>query len=121
MPHAEAQIMKSNRFAGGLRLSLLASLGLLQVACNDEPECTSPEKDPSTGIVSCEEGYRYRSVDGRCEAREGAAPDLPRVTEYMRFGADAALCDAIQNGYCRTPSYGNSHECATGCLAHEDC
>jgi hypothetical protein len=113
--------MKSNRFAGGLRLSLLASLGLLQVACNDEPECTSPDKDPSTGIVSCEEGYSYRSVDGRCEAREGAAPDLPRVTEYMSCGADAAVCDAFQYGYCRPPSYGNREECASGCLADEDC
>lgn len=67
-----------NRVAS-LRLSLLASLGLVSLACaatdthgDDDgrgiPRCTSPSTNPDTGLVSCAEGYTDRVAQPCLEA-----------------------------------------------------
>ena len=77
--------MGSSQVAASLSLSLLTALGLSPLACGGttehaptgtdpkpqptsppdngkpKPTCTSPQTDAATGIVSCSEGYRYRS------------------------------------------------------------
>jgi hypothetical protein len=135
--------VKANRLARSLRLSLLASLGLLPLACagstssgggeptnNQEPKptCTSPVTDEVTGIVTCSEGYRYRSRSGACNASAGDAapapsPDpLPRVDGFVDCTEDPSVCDAYQLGYCGSAGEPTTlRACASGCAADSDC
>ncbi len=173
--------MSARPFSTSLRLSLLASLGLLPLACggtfrgsDDEngggttstagtdsggtgtggtkasagthsggnvttagtggtgvpvfvPACTNPMTDPTTGIVTCQEGYRHRTRSSRCEAptNDAAAPapeTKPRVDDYVNCTDDPTVCDAYLYGYCAAagePQPGR--QCFTGCLADSDC
>jgi len=119
--------MGSNRLLTSLRLSLLASLGLLPLACGkaDTGACSSPQTDAATGIVTCGEGYQYRSRGNRCEgpgAGGNVAPDTrPRVAELIECASDATVCDAYQYGYCRTGDGLTEPSCASGCFADSDC
>jgi hypothetical protein len=94
---------RSGARASALRFSLLASLGLMQLACggafsgSDEstggtgstggrggtggsgggslrPTCTAPTVDPATGLVSCNEGYSHRPEAVQCGTDFRAAP-----------------------------------------------
>lgn len=79
--------LRSRALSAGLRLSLLASLGLLPTGCGavastgDEggggtagsgvapPKCTSPVLDAMSGMTRCAEGYSYRSRIVTCDTR----------------------------------------------------
>jgi hypothetical protein len=158
--------MSARPFSTSLRLSLLASLGLLPLACGGNsfregeeetggtsstagkgsggsttiagtgsggtagkpsvPTCTSPQKDPQTGIVTCQEGYRYRTQSTRCEVPTNDAapvPDpKPPVSGYVDCTDDPSVCDQFLYGYCApagAPQPGSS--CQTGCLTDSDC
>lgn len=122
--------MGSNRLLVSLRLSLLASLGLLPVACGkaDPGVCSSPRTDAATGIVTCEEGYLFRSRGNRCEGpgaggKGNVAPDTskPRVTEFVDCSSEASVCDAFQYGFCRTDGPPMTPACESGCLTDSDC
>jgi hypothetical protein len=144
--------MRSKHFAASLRFSLLASLGLLPLACAgaidggdpDEPNtgrkptCSSPQIDAPSGVVTCAEGYSYRSKDGSCNASDdGAAPapgadpepqTLPQVTTFVDCTTDPTVCDAYRYGYCErpsAPSFGpvvsQLGTCRSGCAADADC
>lgn len=119
--------MGSKRLLTSLRLSLLASLGLLPLACGkaDAGACSSPQTDAATGIVTCSEGYQHRSLANRCEgtsAGGNVAPDTrPRVTELVDCTNDPAVCDAYQYGYCRTGDGLTEPSCASGCFTDSDC
>jgi hypothetical protein len=92
------------------------------------PACTSPKTDPVTGIVTCQEGYIYRTRSTRCvtttagDAAPAPDPRLPRVDTYVDCTEDATVCDAYEYGYCASdgaPSTGRM--CASGCLLDSDC
>lgn len=125
--------MASNRLVISLRLSLLTSLALLPSACGrSEAEtnpgaCSSPRTDPDTGIVTCGEGYLYRSRGNRCEgpnATGNVAPELskPRVETFVDCTGAASICDDYQYGYCHMDAVPSSQlSCASGCLFDSDC
>jgi hypothetical protein len=123
--------MRANRLLTSLRFSMMASLGLLPLACGKSEAlpgaCASPKTDPETGIVTCAEGYVYRSRGNRCEssgALANVAPDTgkPRVTTYVDCTSDASVCDAYQYGYCHEGGAPSAElSCASGCLVDSDC
>jgi hypothetical protein len=141
--------VKANRLARSLRLSLLASLGLVPLACagstrsnggnggeppesgKPKPTCTSPVSDEATGIVTCSEGYRYRSRSGACPAgaadaapapAPGASPDPLPSDGFVDCTEDPSVCDEYLYGYCGAlgePT--NVRVCESGCAADSDC
>ena len=140
--------MKANRLARSLQLSLLASLGLLPLACagstrsngsnggnggeppesgKPKPTCTSPVTDEVTGIVSCSEGYRYRSRSGACnagaaDAAPGPSPDPLPSDGFVDCTEDPSVCDDYLYGYCGEPREPQAARgCESGCAADSDC
>lgn len=163
--------MSARPLSTSLRLSLLASLGLLPLACGGTtfhggeegggtsstagtgsggtgsggttsvagtssggtagkpfvPTCTSPQTDPETGIVSCQEGYRYRTKSARCgiptaDAAPVPGDPKPPVSGYVDCTNDPSICDQYLYGYCAPagqPEPGSV--CMTGCLLDSDC
>lgn len=147
-----------------LRASLLVSLGLASVACGgttqNDPDgeaggassqggsahagrqnnatavCTAPTTDPTTGLVSCAEGFTHRATAGVCsvarptqEPVPGDAelpgpedPALPRANGAPC--ADDAGCSPYLYGYCDHSEDGlaeDEGECASGCTTDDDC
>jgi hypothetical protein len=96
------------------------------------PTCSSPVKDDTTGLVTCEEGYQHRPVARECavapsapsggaggEATDVPAPP-PRATGTVPCAGDATVCDAFELGYCRAG--GNAAPvCLSGCRVDADC
>ncbi|RYZ07271.1 MAG: ferritin-like domain-containing protein [Myxococcales bacterium] len=171
--------MSARPFSNSLRLSLLASLGLVPLACggttfrgNEDdggsgsggtsttagtgsggtkaiggsgsggsiisagaggtgstpyvPTCTAPVTDPMTGIVTCQEGYRYRTQNTRCVSTTGDAAPLPEPKPPVPYQVDCTddptVCDQYQYGYCAPagePQPGSL--CMTGCATDRDC
>jgi hypothetical protein len=123
------------RLALSLRSSLLASLGLLPLACSGEveaggdanvakPTCTSPQTNETTGEIACQEGYSYRPVSTRCQPGEIdiSSRSLPPVTEFVDCSSDQKICDGYRFAQC-VPTLGppGPASCQTGCATDEDC
>lgn len=117
-----------------LRLALLASLGALPLACGgatlDErspgKECSSPQTDPVTGLVTCSEGYTHRPSSVTCDVPVGSTGSdqttLPRAaagTILLLCDADPSVCKIFQYGYCQSGQFGLA--CASGCRVDQDC
>jgi hypothetical protein len=103
---------------------------------SSETRCTSPEVDPTTGLVHCEEGYSHRPIPKTCmlddgpigaggEGGAGPASDpnsLPRVSGNVPCFDDYSTCDQFQYGYCDPGSGGQvPYICASGCMTDQDC
>jgi hypothetical protein len=103
----------SKRTISLLRASLLATLGLLSVACNSHVgECTSPKVDPETQLTSCSEGYSHRALAVRCEPVTSSAP-MSKACETD--------CSELSNGYCDNGYGPLLPECKSGCVVDSDC
>jgi hypothetical protein len=110
----------------------LASLGFAPVACSGtvsegepkrEPTCTTTV-DPTTGVVSCDEGYVYRASSQRCQngAIDDSSRGLPAITTTVDCSEDATVCDAFRFGECKTTSFQSlDKQCVSGCASDADC
>jgi hypothetical protein len=107
--------------------------------------CTSPQVDPSTQLLGCEEGYVHRPAATVCTPPAGGpsaggadgAGDppaggiggrLPSATGRELCATsgvpDDALCAGFQHGFCRTvvPSIECRGGCCfSGCVSDQDC
>ena len=102
--------------------------------------CTSPTTDPTTGLVTCKEGYRHRPQALACAltTSPGAggsddASQLPRARDTSiacgnssggagggGAGGQAEDCDAFYLGYCDAFA-GRPSFCSSGCVTDQDC
>jgi hypothetical protein len=109
------------------------------------PTCSSPELDPQTQLIGCDEGYKHRPAATRCEpvadaaspgsagaagdpATGGSGGELPHATGHescaTATGPDNAACAGFEHGFCRTvvPSVECSGGCCfSGCVTDQDC
>jgi hypothetical protein len=114
-----------------LRFALLASLGVLPLACGgttlgdsrEGGQCSSPRTDPATGLVTCDEGYRHRPTSLTCTNVPNSDVDqssLPRTQPGNALcDADPNACQQFQYGICNGGQLGLG--CISGCVSDQDC
>jgi hypothetical protein len=111
------------------------------------PSCTGGQFDPSTGLVTCREGYTHRAVKVACvngyagapaDASAGASwggagghgepPVKPRTRGSVAcgsFNAGGASgvedCSRFELGYCNENENEFEPTCESGCVQDEDC
>jgi hypothetical protein len=131
---ATALHMASRRLGGSasaLRVALLASLGLLGVACGGSStsdgaltstvgQCSSPRIDPKTQLQVCEEGYSHRPQAVRCQpSADVPAAGMDAAPPGLSY-CDGDDCSRLKNGYCAFAGYAPA-QCKSGCVEDADC
>jgi hypothetical protein len=113
--------------ASRLRFALLTSLGVVPLSCGaatrgeTTSNCSSPQQDPQTGLITCHEGYKHRPTAVTCVGPAGAEQSTrPRATGAKACEVDPNVCAAFQYGYCAAdPVVGPF--CLSGCATDLDC
>jgi hypothetical protein len=104
------------------------------------PDCTAPMFDPSTGFVTCKEGYSHRPQPRACGINAAAdadaapaggasgitapVPVLPRADGSVPCSENPAKCSVYQYGYCDGAFQGGEAPlptCQSGCVIDQEC
>lgn len=125
---------RKGTLATALRCSLLASLGLIAVACGGTTDsgedgtptkrklgqCTNPVYDPATQLTTCDEGYVHRETPAKCDGSGTSSDPAPGAAPLGNELCGTEDCSTLHYGYCAFNG-GEGPRCASGCIEDSDC
>jgi hypothetical protein len=119
-----------------------AGTGVIIEGGSPDRVCTSPQVDPHTGLVSCNEGFFHRPTVTLCQENFGGAPAdcgaggasgapscpdpvvLPRADGTVPCTGNHSVCEQFEYGYCNESLVGGGpppRTCYSGCVTDADC